>query len=271
MPITITRAYEAADISIGEDNSASLPYIVRGTTDELEAAIQATNLVPSYYGGLVLEKVDYDKRLSNESHIVNADYADPTGIGDVDQDSFEFNIDGQIKNIKKSLQTMDSKNHLSDTDPAFDFGGMIGVTPNGADGVDVLIPKMSFSKSRKYPAIQVESGFHKVLSKQLVGAVNTDSFYSYEPGEVLLMGCRGTKVTQYEYEIFYDFSVSENATNLVVGNRTYVNKEGWDYLWLYLSEILQFNGSEITGSIQAIKYSYIDRVYKRSLFSALQL
>lgn len=287
MTITLDQAFEAGQLLAGNDgnDSASLPYILQGVTDEAAAVLETAYRVPAAYSGLTFDSVDITGRVGLDAWKVNVNYKEPQGIGDAEIDKFEFSITGQVVNMRQSLQTIAWKNHTTSEDdvenyPPPSFRGGINVTGQGIDGVDVVTPQMGFTKSKRYPIDEVNYGFHKVLS-EMVGRVNSDTFFSYAAGEVLITGIHGLLVTAYEYEIFFDFQVSRNATNLQVGQpdftkpteeqqyqgvRYYASKEGWDYLWVYYGEYE--SDSQI---VRIPMYSYIERVYYRAPFSLLGL
>jgi hypothetical protein len=67
----------------------------------------------------------------------------------------------------------------------------------------------------------------------MTGRKNDDVWNGFAKGEVLFNGAQAQgSLTDRIIPVTFNFSASENAVNLSVGNITVASKEGWDYLWV---------------------------------------
>jgi hypothetical protein len=120
-----------------------------------------------------------------------------------------------------------------------DNGKLIGVSRDAVEGVDVPDPALRFQAVKVFDPDDLPS-----LStlKSLTGSVNDGSFtvtdtvtglsITLAAGECRFEGCDfGGSRVDGGVEISYEFSGSDNMTDLEVGDITGIAKGGWQYLW----------------------------------------
>ena len=70
------------------------------------------------------------------------------------------------------------------------FGGAIGVTADGVEGVDITVPVYQFSETHYFSDAQV-TGAYKGAIFSCTGKTNAGAFKGFAPGEVLFLGASG--------------------------------------------------------------------------------
>jgi hypothetical protein len=115
------------------------------------------------------------------------------------------------------------------------FNGLVGVTRDGVEGVDVPIPSFAFSIDYRFSSI---SQAYLYLCHQLTGCVNNATFLGFAAGELLFTGIDGEvgmtsggAIVLSSSPISFNFEASPNQSGLQVGPFTIPFKYGWDYLW----------------------------------------
>lgn len=111
---------------------------------------------------------------------------------------------------------------------AADVSPLIGVVNGEPTGVDIPVEKVMVSVQFRHPGGFLSAYYVKSIAA-LVGYPNADYFLSYEPGEVMFLGPRFTQ-TSCEASAQYDFAISRNRANFIVGGITIGAKTGWDVL-----------------------------------------
>lgn len=251
----------------GQTKALVIPYIVFGVTTEDEALELAYNTVAKKYDDIDLDSIEIDSRLAEEIFKVKANYPEPSDSntnGDSNTPSFSFDTSGGTKHLSQSPSTV-----ASYPANAPSFNGAINVDEKGnIGGVDVTMPMFSFTETHFYSNSKVSNSFKRELS-ELTGKVNNSSFKGWSAGEVLFMGASGTrrgKRSKDKWEVTFKFSVSPNVKNLKVGDITVASKDGWDYLWVKYGPEVNLQNRVL---IRKPKYVYVERVYERASFSAL--
>jgi hypothetical protein len=152
--------------------------------------------------------------------------------------------------------------------PGPNFKGLVGVTRDGVEGVDVPIPSFSFSVDYRFSAVDQA---YLTLVHKLTGCVNSATYLGFDPGELLFLGVEGEvgmtsggAIKLSSSPISFLFDASPNVTNLVVGPFTIPSKKGWDYLWPRTIEVA--TGDTIVRETKSV---HIDRVLRYADLSAL--
>ena len=150
-------------------------------------------------------------------------------------------VDREILSGSISLVTQNIKNtyrHVGSFGPggaqAMDAGGLINVTSDGANGVDVEFPVLNFSIARLHP-----KGFFGLpflaFASTFTGLPNTVPWRGFGSGTVRLTGIDGSEDTGEDHdEVIYSFQASPTIQNIVIesplGDITVPEKLGWQYL-----------------------------------------
>lgn len=144
-----------------------------------------------------------------------------------------FSTKGGSLHIKASKETVARyrvSGSVGATD-APDHKQAIGVHGNEIDGTDIVIPTLKISLHFKYPAGIMSMPQIKHLAR-CTGKVNSDTFLTFAPGEMLYLGIDGTEGTDIETEVTHDFACNENLQNEIIGGITVIEKKGWHVSWI---------------------------------------
>ena len=238
--MAVREKFESRIVRMGQNPSAELRYDVTGTSDAQSARIIITTSTATtfdVYGdaSLVLwrEAIEIEPRSEDLWEAVV--YYGAINLP-ADESSYTFDTGGGTQHITQSIQTVQSV----PAPPNFsapNHKGAIGVTPDSVEGVDVVVPVYQFSETYVFASSAVD-GAYKAALFYLTGRVNDDTFRDFAAGEVLFLGAGGSKRGDGLWEIQFRFAASPNATGLVIGDITGVNKKGWEYLWVrYKDEV----------------------------------
>ncbi len=110
------------------------------------------------------------------------------------------------------------------------------------------------------------TGAYKSTLFFLTACVNNDAFKGFAPGEVLFLGASGTQRGQEDWEITFKFAASPNATGLVIGEITGINKKGWEYLWVRYADAEDTTAKVLVKKPIAV---YVEQVYPMAAFAGL--
>ena len=178
------------------------------------------------------------------------------------QSSESFDTTGGTVHVSQSFGT----NRFGTLAP--DFKGAIGVSDDRVDGVDITIPAYKFSETHYIPRAFVGTSYKYTLFL-LTGKVNNAAFKGFAAGEVLFLGSTGSRRGREDFEITYHFAASPNIASIVfTSSITVLDKEGWDYMWLYYNDEVDGTAHRIVRRPRA---AYVERVYERADFGSLGL
>ena len=263
MPITVTEAWAGPDWEATESGrSITRSYIVSGTQDVAAANTAVVAAVPGTYETALLKAV----RLTRIGHAewaaeVTYNTREPREVGDV---KVSFDTTGGTQHVTQSLAT--TGYHGSGTfDFTPDFKGAIGVTKNGVDGVDIVVPSLSRQETHYFAVADVDDTYINAIA-DLTGKVNNATFRGRAAGEVLFLGASGQNIDSEKAEITFRFGISPNVTGLTVGDITGIAKKGWEYLWVrYEDHVDESNEALVKRAVNV----YVERVYNNGDFSVL--
>jgi len=124
---------------------------------------------------------------------------------------------------------------------ARNYGGLIGVTDDGVEGVDIDAAVGSFTLSRFFHPVVVTPSFVQYLTCAC-GRVNNMPWKGYDVGEVRFIGATGGfRRDASACEITYKFAASPNVYGIQIGDISVPFKYGWDYLWVRYADVFENN------------------------------
>lgn len=163
-----------------------------------------------------------------------------------------FDTSGGTIHLTSSRQTVASYG----TSPP-DHNQLIGVNGDNVEGVDAVIPALSVNCHFKHPAGFISLAQIKSLARY-TGSVNDSPFLTFDAGEVLFLGARGTEGSETETEVEYTFAMSQNIEGLTIGSLT-IDKDGHDYLWFRWEDAVSNN-----KTAKQPQFAYVERIYPRA-------
>jgi hypothetical protein len=147
-----------------------------------------------------------------------------------------------------------------------DQKGAIAVDGDEVKGTEIIVPAMKLNVNFRHPLGVITIPQAKFLSN-ITGTVNSDSFLTFAPGEVLFLGARGSDGTDAEATVSYQFAMAANQTGQTIGDITGVSKKAWEVAWIrYKDAIVTADGKEVPT--REPKFVYVDRVYEEIAMAA---
>jgi len=161
------------------------------------------------------------------------------------------------------------------------MGCGIGWNGDKFDGVDIVSPTFEFQLTHKYPYNSITPTIRNGWLN-LVGCVNSDTFWSFAAGEVLYCGFSGSSSTEYDgslvtidgvtyqaasnfYNITHNFKCSPNVASMSIGGTT-ISKLGWEYAWVMREK----RDDQTTGqTIEQPVAVYKNQVYRYAAFTGV--
>jgi hypothetical protein len=179
-----------------------------------------------------------------------------------------FDTTGGTLNVKCSRSTVASYKQPGDTGDIPNHQGAIGVKSKGkgldVEGAEIVVPALKITVHFKHPMGVITIPQIKQLARW-TGNVNSDTFLTFAPGEVLFLGCKGSEGSDAETEVGYDFACSENLQNKLIGGITVAEKQGWDVYWVQFKQDVDPDADK---PISPPEYIYVERVYDRIAMAA---
>jgi hypothetical protein len=265
MTIEITESYESLEITRSYDEeSLEVKAHILGTEDTSAAETAFFTWLSTHPSvtGATLKQTNV-KHLGGGVHEATATYyqSAPEVIKTI-----RYRTTGQTARIIQGYGTVYSAQLGGGTPP--NFGGLIGVTRDGVEGVDVPIPSFSFSIDFRFSAV---SQAYLYLCHQLTGCVNTVPYLGLAAGELLFTGIDGEvgvgsggTIILSSSPISFNFEASPNLSSLQVASFTVPFKYGWDYLWPRTVE--EANNNTVIRKTTSI---HVDRVFRWADLSLL--
>lgn len=272
MPTEIFEHTDSRSFATGRAAYQERLYTVRGTDDEIEVYTQLASFSPS--------SVDIDGNPLNflpRSSISATPLHDDHWQGRVlygvdgapsDEPAYTFDTTGGTQRIFHSLETISKTAPPGETAP--ENHGLIGVTDNGVEGVDIIVPSAVFTETHRKTHAEVTEAYKGTVIK-MTGKVNSAPFRGFAAGELLFAGAYGSRRGIIgDWEITYRWAASENQTDISIGNGLFTvpTKKGWEYLWLRIRDVVDAVSNTLTKKPVA---AYVERVYRTGDFSLLDI
>ena len=251
----------------GDPTSAEIPYAVWGAlTSEVARAmvVGASPLTYTVNNIPLFRKQATVEETGPESHIIHVIYG-PIKPPEQDEYKFAFDTTGGRQKITQSLETVQKYAPTGKT--AADHKGAIGVTDNGVEGCEIIIPKFSWSETWQLPIETYDWSYSQTL-KAITGKVNAETFRGFPAGQVLFRGGKGAGSSKNPnlIEITYHFDQSDDVTAQTIGEITGVSKAGWEYLWVHYTEEHDTSADSLARRPDSV---YVEKVYEAASFNSL--
>ena len=271
MAISISERATSRRSTMSESPSVDLEFVIDGTFDDFQVKGLMLSTAPSSYDGLPLTSISIQPMDRPDLWEATATYAkrDKDGEDDADPEeklAYAFDTSGGSTKITQALAQTRYDSGDENIGQAPNFNGAINVSSNNeVDGVDIVIPKLSWQETHTFPASSITTDWVRDLARN-TGKTNEDSFRGFDPGEVLFLGASGTYSDKH-VAVTYKFEAAENMEDVDIGlNITVEEKRGHDYLWCYYFEKEDPDAKELVPSVGAV---YVVKVYESFNFSAL--
>ena len=257
MPLTFYEQIDSRSITTGENASATLHYVLEGTSSDTLALTLAQSSTATAYLGLVRQSIDIepvvvDTVTDTGRWNVTVKYGRRPAPMETGEQTYQFDIGGSTMHISQSISTIGKYAPAGKT--AGDQQGAINVTDHSVEGVDITVPTYNWSETWVLTNAQV----NRVNYYNLCGTVCNAAFRGFAAGEVLFLGCSGTCRGDGTWEITFKFAASPNKANFTVGSITVTAKKGWEYMWVRYADSVDATASAIVKKPLAV---YVEKVY----------
>lgn len=237
--------------------AATYRFKVVECADEWTAAAYAASFTPALvstpYGILYRDDVKV-KRSAFNQWMIEVPYTTRKNVnGDW---TWDFDTTGGTVHITNAREEI--ARYPSATAP--NQLGAIAVDGDEVKGTEIIIPAMKINVQFRHPLGIITLAKAKFLSN-ITGTVNSDTFLTFAPGEVLFLGARGSDGSYAESQINYQFAMAANVTGQTIGSITGVAKKAWEVAWIRYADTVTAGGGTDQPT-RVAKYVYVDRVYE---------
>jgi hypothetical protein len=267
----------------GTDTSLQSNYWIRGTDDRdaaIAALLTSIDLSPAVMNGtaiviadsLEIEEVTDDQWQASISFVSpdNPRMSAPQQPKQIGEATFSFDGTGGTTTITQAYAQTGYG-----TDPP-DHGKAVNVIDGIAEGVEVVVPALSFAIQQKFDGGTITLPWLRSIVLA-TGCVNGDVFLGFMPGEVLFLGPTGSQPFAFfsngqvqfaEREMEFRFAVSPNLTGLTIDGISVPSKPGHDYLWRHRVRKTD-TSTPPRGITEKTLGVYVSQVYRRIPFATL--
>lgn len=176
-------------------------------------------------------------------------------------DETSFQIGGDTLLVRTSIATTDYGTlSLPDRD------GAINVSENGTvNGVEVVVPKLTFSKTHYIAEATVTDSYVKGL-RGAVGFVNNATYLGFAAHELLLVSATGSRRGEADWAVTFDFVAGENKTGQTIAGITGVAYDAHDYV-----EVMYEKAEDATAKMIRTKARgvYVHQIYDEADFATI--
>lgn len=291
MPITVYESHGSRNLEVAESGTGyELLFVVTGTEDAGEAADAVLLATSPTLFGMVRKSikpreiatgfwnVSLNYTPGNITEALQAPLGEPGGPetttpepagGDPIDDNISVSFGGGQTHILLSKATVAKyKAGVAGSVPP-DNKRAIGLTREGVEGCDVVVPQITFTIPRKRRVVTWD--YFRVLCR-MVGKTNNATFRGYERRSLLYLPPSLSGNLRTGWEILHNIGYNEDLPpgdprlqvtddlNLEEGRR------GWDYTWFTFPE-------RIVGNIKYAQptAAYVEQVYDEANFGDLEL
>jgi len=260
--IAIAEKIGSGELESGDNPGAELVYLISGTSSESAALSALEGEAPDPHEGLARQscRVEPYGELAGMWEGV-ATYVAPEDVEQaVGESTVRFNTGGGTQHITTSRGT--NKFPVA-TAPS--YNNAIGVTRDGIEGVDIVVPRFEWSETHTFAAASVTQGCRHTM-RDLTGRTNSIEWQGYAIGEVLFLGAEGSKRSDGDWDITFNFAAGENQTGITIGGIADIAKKAWEYLWVRFQDVEDTAKSAMVKQPEAV---YCETVYRSGDLAAL--
>lgn len=177
-------------------------------------------------------------------------------------EEYTFEINTETAHIYQSEGVVAAVSADPLEDPP-DNKGVIGLTKDGATGVDVPVGTLTISETRKVRSITRE--FLNTLAEMAGTVCNTHGFWGWRQREVRFDGASGQGHATKEWTITYRYSVRPWRDDVVISPDITIDRVfGWDYI-----DVIFGNQVDEDVLLRTPAFAYVHQIYRESDFSKL--
>jgi len=228
MAVTITEKVTSGNTVLNStDPTTTKIYNVWGTSLEGDVISKVEETAPSAHRGLLRASITCDPQDHNFWE-VTVEYSLEESLRYVTDVSWSTTGKTQTRYRSLNTETKIDFDRNPWQDPP-DFDGLINVTEDGPDGVDVIVPTLSFTETHKFNPVDITEDKIADFSN-LTGTINLNPFRGFGKGEVLFKGVSGQTNADL-VSLSFEFDVARTWYWTHEGSTRTI--EGWNYMWFF--------------------------------------
>lgn len=265
---TYQEFYKGRDFDIAGQR-LEVPFVVTGVTNEASCYSYVVSQSAAFRSGLYRQNI-------SANHEGNGIWKGSISYGQFKRDvgswRLSFDTSGGTLHIEHSKFGI---RNAYGTNPPYAAGdkGPIGEHDGQVDGCDIVIPALKLTFTYRHSIGAISMAQIKNLARH-TGKTNSATWMTFEPNELLLLGCTGGMGTDTESEVTYTIAASQNATGLTIGAAgdtvaaiSSVAKKGHDYLDVrWVSDVKTSGG--VVRPMKAAQFVYTHKVYDEVDFAS---
>lgn len=252
--------------SDGTTTSRTVPYIIIGETDDALAEQEVYAFAPNYVlalNGMPLPKNQMDsEQLGDDVYVVTITYG-------TNQDTEKkkpivcLDTGGTTQRITQSLGTVNSYAAGDETPP--NFGGAIGVTRDGIEGVELPFASQKWNEKHYLPKSIVNTDWENAVT-DLGQHTNNAPFRGRAVDQVKFSNVTTNETGDDLVECTFYFEAAPHVDNITIGNISGISKKAWDYLWVFYTDDRSGN-----WLVKKPRFVYVEQVFYQGDFSVLAI
>jgi hypothetical protein len=275
MAIEITEIEYTRGVRSGENPEIRRQYYVEGTDDDGIALKALQQLAVPVLGGLIRKECVIDQYHADETFLASVVWG-RMQRPEKGKKLFSFDTGGERVRI---TQAIEQKGYAAEGKKAADHKGAIAVDKDGrAQGVDIETSAFAFTVTGSIPHGTMNRAYVRTLF-EATGKVNHDPWsiltddgvvLDFLAREAKLLRVTGSKQTEDDWELRFDFDALPSKKNFKVGDITIAEKAGWDYLWVQYEESVDEDAKPKSVVVRP-KFAYVGQVFETYDYSRLGL
>lgn len=281
----VIESFDSRQIKGCPPREALFKYSVLNCQDEEEAEGLIFGEAPQQYRDLIIDGAAITITKGGHNWFtVEVPYVAPpvpefpgggdSGEWDPSVSVLEFDTGGGTQHVTQCISQSD---YGPEAAADIRLARVVGLTRDGVDGVDQVVPKLELAITKTYPIGQITSLFIKNLARA-TGKVNAApyaiSLQTYDAGELLFLGAAGKEVQkddEWKWEITYKWSASENRQNILIKDHAdeaqkiiVAAKKGHEYLW-----VLYKKDEADNRFVEVPDVAFVAKLYEETDFNSL--
>lgn len=272
MPITMNERHNSPRREVDKQGRTELLYWAKGSTDDQEMLEHALDNLPSTYADMPRQSVKVEP-LGGQLWDIVAVY-EPNSVSNqqapvpppvVGDSSFSFDTTGGTQHITQARALVQAYPH-PDIGVVSDWKNAIGVTSDGVNGIDIVVPALAYKETHQIANATVVGGLVGAIHN-LTGKTNNATFKGFAAGELLFLGAQGERRSSEDFwTITFMFQGSRNATLEPIGEIEDVEKKGHQYVDVQYEDAEDETASMLVKEPIAVR---VYKIYEEGDFSAL--
>jgi hypothetical protein len=263
MSVEAWELHTSRSSSEGDSPTHEQHWMIKGTDSDLVAKGVLAAASHWLYDGLVRKswRVEPAGYLLWRGFVMYGRFPRPQQLG---ESRISFDMGGGNIHVNHTLQTV--AKYAPQGETPIDSKGLIGVTKDRVDGVDIPSREFHWSETHILPANLLTDTVYPLVLYKVKGSVNVAAWRAYAAGEVLCANVTGGTRDNDTCELTFSFAASPNLVNLKVGDIQGIAKQGWDYLWVRWEDDVDDTAKALVKKPRTV---YVDRPIERTEFALL--